>query len=143
MWQISKYDTQWDWFWYLVRELEYLLLIFRCCSYCYFLLSLVTHFWSKIDCYFNMSYNILCQQCRPTVGISKVRCEHIIEVWYNRDALYLFSFANVFIFYDFDTFKKENKIQHPNLTNLSASTNIHLCYSPSWPPPLLQFKEYC
>ena len=89
MWQISKYDTQWDWFWYLVRELEYLLLIFRCCSYCYFLLSLVTHFWSKIDCYFNMSYNILCQQCRPTVGISKVRCEHIIEVWYNHDIYYI------------------------------------------------------
>ena len=100
MWQISKYDTQWDWFWYLVKELEYLLLIFRCCSYCYFLLSLVTHFWSKIDCYFNMSYTIFFQQCRPTVGISKVQCEHNIEVWYYHDIY--FSLSNMFsIFFIF------------------------------------------
>ena len=47
MWQISKYDTQYDWFRYLVWELKYLLLGFFC--YRSFSLS----FLSKIDCCFN------------------------------------------------------------------------------------------
>ena len=48
MWQISKYDTQWDWFRYLVKELDCLLLNSPsyCCCYRSFQLF-VKLIWSK------------------------------------------------------------------------------------------------